>query len=388
MSDLRTAVLGAPAQQPPWSSPVELAEVCARLRARPPLVTSAACHALHDELATVAAGEGFVVQAGDCAERFADSYHRRVHRKVDQLDQLAGTVERRLGTHVVRIGRLAGQYGKPRSEAVERLADGRTLPVYRGDAVNSPDPSPAARCARPFRLLLAYHHAAACLDTLFRGRPAGLYTSHEALLLDFEHALVRSDAEWGGEYASSAHQLWIGERTRAVDGAHLAFAEQVSNPVGVKIGPRAAPEDVAAITSRLCGGRPAGRLALITRMGADAVADRLPTIVDAIGPDAKRIVWLCDPMHGNTKRTRAGQKTRVLSDILHEIRQFFAVLRGHRLHPGGLHLEVTADLVTECVATERDLATSRPLPRYRSACDPRLNPEQADQVINQTLSLT
>ncbi|MEU8417333.1 3-deoxy-7-phosphoheptulonate synthase [Amycolatopsis japonica] len=389
----RTMLEIAAAHQPDWSAPEELAAVRNALRTRPPLVDAHSCYALAGELEFVARGEAVVIQAGDCAELFSDSARHRVQAKASQLHHLCETAET-AGVPTVRIGRFAGQFAKPRSCATEVLPDGTEIPVYRGDAVNGVTPTAAARRADPARMLTAYDLAASGLDALFMRQLllleggsgigsllAPTYISHEALLLDFEHALLRPDPARGGDYASSAHMVWIGERTRQLDHAHLAFAERITNPVGVKIGPNATPEELIAIVDRLATGHRRGRLSLIIRMGADKIADRLPALVAALGTRAGQVTWLCDPMHGNTKKTTTGQKTRVVTEIQAEITRFCRILREHRVHPGGLHLEVSPDPVTECVDTVAELSGALDLDRYESACDPRLNPEQAQRVV-------
>ncbi|GAA3873260.1 3-deoxy-7-phosphoheptulonate synthase class II [Saccharothrix violaceirubra] len=398
MGVLRESLAVEAAQQPQWSTRERLDAVVDELRRRPPLVDAESCHALAAELEFVARGESFVVQVGECAELFADSSRARIQAKAAQVHGLCEIVEA-VGLPTVRIGRFAGQYGKPRSSDTETLPDGTALPVYRGDAVNDLAPTASARRADPLRLLAAYDHAASGLNALFMrqlllpgnsGLSAMLaptYISHEALLLDFERALVRPDPVRGGEYASSAHMVWIGERTRQLDHAHLAFAAAIGNPVGVKIGPTARPEDVVAIVDRLAAGRRPGRLCLIVRMGVDAIADRLPHLVTALGESARDVVWLSDPMHGNTVRTNAGRKTRVVSDVLREVERFCAVLRRHGCHPGGVHLEATPDPVSECLATRADLASGAEPDRFESACDPRLNGEQAEQVVRHVAEL-
>jgi 3-deoxy-7-phosphoheptulonate synthase len=385
-----------PEQQPAWSSADVLSTVCAELRTRDPLVEARPVHALRDQLGQVAAGHAMVLQGGDCAELFQEATPSRVRAKAAHLDQLADLIGDQVGVPVIRIGRIAGQYSKPRSSPVEVLPDGQVLAAYRGDAVNSPVPTESARRADPRRLLQAYDHAAAALSALSLGRswpalpdrPARpIYTSHEALLLDFEQALVRPDSLAGGVYASSAHLLWIGERTRRPDGPHLAFAESVNNPIGVKIGPQADPEEVAQTVARLTHGHRPGRLTLICRLGAAAIAEKLPTLLDAVGPLAHHLVWLCDPMHGNTRRAANGQKTRVLTEMVQEVAEFFTVLQARGVHPGGLHLETTSDPVTECVDTALALTEANPLPHFESACDPRLNPDQAHRLIGSAIPL-
>ncbi len=378
------------AHQPPWAAPEEVPGVLAELRQRHPLVEAAECHALLGELRAVAEGRAFVLQGGDCAEPFADAFGERTRAKASQLEEFADAFEAVTGTPVVRIGRFAGQYAKPRSNRIETLPDGTVLPVFRGEAVNGAAPTHAARQADVRRLLAAYDHAAATLGSLFLNRflpilteggqttYAPTYVGHEALLLDYEQALVRPDQR-GGQYASSAHTVWIGERTRHLDGAHLAFAESISNPVGMKVGPTATAAEIAEVIDRL-GGR-LGRLSLIVRMGAEAIGARFPALLDALGDRAARVVWLSDPMHGNTRHTVAGQKTRVLGEMTTEVQVFFTVLAERGLHPGGLHLELTPDPVTECVDDPAALADATPLSRYESTCDPRLNHTQADTVV-------
>ncbi|RKN04513.1 3-deoxy-7-phosphoheptulonate synthase [Streptomyces radicis] len=374
-----------PAQQPRWAGGVPLADVVGELATRPPLVSAESCYALQRELSLAAAGGAVVVQAGDCAEPFADADRERMTPKVELLGAIADVVESVVGLPAVRVGRFAGQYAKPRSRETERLPDGRTLPVYRGDAVNGTAPTPEARTPDPTRLLAAYDHAALALDALrlaeflpvFEGPAPSLcltYASHEALLLDYEDALVRDDDRRGGGYGSSGHLLWIGERTRQVDGPHIAFAERVTNPVGVKVGPDASGAEVGALITRLTEGRPRGRLSLIVRMGP-RIVDELPRLLGELGDLAARALWISDPMHGNTRRNHHGQKTRLLPDIEREIRACGAALRAHGLPLGGVHLETTPEPVVECVETEADLATR--LDRYTSTCDPRLNAEQA-----------
>jgi 3-deoxy-7-phosphoheptulonate synthase len=388
MPDLSVTRLPA-AQQPDWDTATGPDSVVADLRARPALVTASSCYSLHRELAAVAEGAALVIQAGDCAERFTDAISGKMAAKLDLLARLADQAEAATGVPVVRIGRIAGQYAKPRSEPVETTADGRRLPPYRGDAVNSPEETAEARVADARRMLAAYDRSATALDALFlsdllppfggAGHPHSVtYASHEALLLDYEHALVREDDLQGGHYGSSGHLLWIGERTRAVDGAHIAFAEAITNPVGVKIGPDARTPDVAALIARLACGRAPGRLSLITRMGP-RLGQTLPRLLDELGPLAGRALWLCDPMHGNNTRNRFEQKTRVLDDIVAEVRECCAVLRDHGLALAGLHLETTPEPVRECVDSTAGLAGR--LDRYTTVCDARLNTEQAAAVV-------
>ncbi|MFF8910688.1 3-deoxy-7-phosphoheptulonate synthase [Streptomyces olivaceoviridis] len=364
-------------QQPQWNSEESLSAIRAELDERDPLVGCNGHRQLQDQLTEVARGEGFVLQAGDCAETFSDSGPDRVMAKAAQLDDLAQLFESIADVPAVRIGRLAGQYAKPRSELTETLPCGGTVPVYRGDAVNGAEPTPEDRAADPKRLLAAYEHARSALRTLDDeaggGRP---YTSHEALLLDYEEPLTRVCACHGYPYASSAPFLWIGDRTRQPGGAHIAWADSIANPVGVKVGKAADHGEIAEIVDRLTAGRPAGRLSLIVRMGADLIGRHLPRLVERCGD---RVLWICDPMHGNTTKRVTGQKARLVPAVLEEIEQFFRILFAAGLHPGGLHLEVTPAAVDECVDFPSELCA--PAVRFRSACDPRLNAAQSEQVV-------
>lgn len=396
MPSVTLATQRAAAQQPQWEDEEELVLATKELASRPALVSAGDCHELRHRLAAAARGEAFVIQGGDCAERFGASSAEPVRAKARQLRRLGTLVAESSGLEAVLIGRIAGQYAKPRSNRTETVG-GLTLPVYRGDAVNSPEPHPGSRRPDPRRLIRAYDHAAEVLTALAPhgdrsgsaepgtaepGTPgvAPVFTSHEALLLDYERPLTRTDEVSCGSYGSSGHMLWIGERTRQLDGAHVHFAEQVNNPVGVKLGPSADPADVRALCKRFDRYGPPGRLTLITRMGRAAVTERLPRLVEAAAPFAGRVAWLCDPMHGNTLPHVSGRKSRVLTDVREEVRGFFAVLRGFGAHPGGLHLETTPEPVTECVAERDDLERPGALTRYTSACDPRLNAEQAAEL--------
>ena len=397
---MRLTMTGQRVQQPDWEDQGLLGEMVSELAGRPPLVDAASCLALRDQLRAAAVGQAFLLQAGDCAERFADCVPDRVHDKTCQLHGLADHLQDATGRPVIRVGRLAGQFAKPRSCATEVLPDGSVVPTYRGDAVNDVMPTPQARKPDPRRLLQAYDCAARAIDALTvngwlvpSGTPApdarvATYISHEALLLDYEQALVRERPGVADSvYASSAHLLWIGDRTRQADGAHMRFAAMVDNPVAVKVGPSASPGEVRELVARLTDGHPLGRLVLISRMGAGRVADRLRPVLGALDDLAARVVWSCDPMHGNTITNRHHQKVRVVDDMLREVDGFVSVLDEHDLRPGGLHLETAPDPVTECLDTARDLSRDRMLPRYESACDPRLSPPQADRVITHTAQL-
>ncbi|RZU54187.1 3-deoxy-D-arabinoheptulosonate-7-phosphate synthase [Krasilnikovia cinnamomea] len=337
--------------------------------------------AAHRAIATVAAGDARLLQAGDCAESLAESGPAATAAKVAVLADLGDLVTRRTGDAVVLFGRLAGQYAKPRSQPTETV-HGVELPVFRGHLVNAPEPDPHARAADPRRLIEAYRASARVLAGLRTHRQrgdAGPWASHEALVLDYESPQVRR-GEWSGErYLASTHLPWIGERTRQLDHAHVRLLASVTNPVACKVGPGATPDDVVALCAALDPGRTPGRLTLIARMGAERVGALAP-IARAVRRAGHPVVWLCDPMHGNTVRTRSGKKTRQLATMIREASRFRATVEGLGLHPGGLHLEVATTEVTECVGgpvPDEDAVGGR----YESLCDPRLNPAQARELI-------
>lgn len=383
MSDLQTAPVPGERQQPRWYSDSVLSGVKEELSRRKPLVNCSRLRALQDALIRVASGRAFLLQAGDCAETFRESSPGHVLVKAYELTSLSRIFEQITGTPVVTIGRLAGQYAKPRSKSVETLPDGRVLPVYRGDAVNGHEAIKSARIADPARLLAAYDSSAAVLDTLYSDpRYYGIYTSHEALLLDYEKSLTRWCACTSSEYATSAPFIWIGDRTRQIDSAHIAWAESIANPIGLKVGPSADVSEIAELVERLTAGRPAGRLSIIARMGAEDINTALPKLIRRI---EKRAIWVCDPMHGNTVTRCTGEKTRLLFTIAEEVRRFIDILQSEGLQPGGIHLEQTTAGVDECVASPAEL--SLPALRYRSRCDPRLNPDQARQVLSEAAEM-
>jgi 3-deoxy-7-phosphoheptulonate synthase len=413
------------AQQPDWPDAGALAAVTAELAGLPPLVFPGECDLLRSRLAAVASGEAFVLQGGDCAETFAGATDAGVHAKLQVILQMAVVLTYGASVPVVKIGRLAGQFAKPRSRDTE-TRDGVELPAYRGDAVNGFEFTAASRVPDPARLLRAYHSAAVTLNLcrafttagyaglrqvhawnqdFVRASPAGqryerlagdidralafmracgsdpvqtrtveLYSSHEALLLPYEQALTRPGPD-GGAYDLSAHFLWIGERTRDLDGAHVEFAASIANPVGLKVGPAATPDGLRALVRRL-GGEP-GRLTLITRLGAGRIREALPPLVRAVAAEDIPVAWVCDPMHGNTFEAPGGYKTRRLDDVADEVRGFFEVHRALGTHPGGIHIEFTGDNVTECVGGSHDIAAADLHQRYETACDPRLNRGQA-----------
>jgi len=416
------------AQQPDWPDPGRLRAVTAELAGLPPLVFAGECDLLRERLAAVARGEAFVLQGGDCAETFASATADAVRAKLQTLLQMAVVLTYGASVPIVKIGRMAGQFAKPRSRPVE-VRDGAALPAYRGDAVNGFEFSAAARTPDPARLLRAYHCSAVTLNLcrafatggyadlhqvhawnqdFVSQSPAGqryerlageidralafmracgadpeelraveLFSSHEALLLDYEQALTRTDSRTGQAYDTSAHFVWVGERTRDPRGAHIEFASGIRNPIGVKVGPDTAPADVLALIARLNPDRDPGRLTLITRMGATRVRDALPPLIKAVVAEGLEVPWVCDPMHGNTFEAPSGHKTRRLDDVLDEVQGFFEVHRGLGTHPGGIHIEFTGDNVTECVGGSHEIAAADLHQRYETACDPRLNRSQA-----------
>lgn len=398
------------------------------LEGLPPLVLPRECDQLKERLAAVARGEAFVLQGGDCAETFDGTTDEGVRGKFQTLLQMAVVLTYAASVPVVKIGRMAGQFGKPRS-AVTEVRDGVELPVYRGDAVNGAEFTVAARTPDPARLLEAYHRASATLNLcrslagggyadlrqvhawnqdFVAGSPAGrryerlaneidraiafmhacgadprelgtveFYSSHEALLLDYERPLTRADARDGHAYDLSAHLLWIGERTRALGGAHVEFARQIRNPVAVKIGPDATAQDVLELTEALDPGQEPGRLTLVTRMGAGRIRQALPPLVEKVAASRAPVVWVCDPMHGNTVEAAGGQKTRNFDDVLDEVAGFFEVHRALGTYPGGIHIEFTGGDVTECIGGGNPIAESDLNYRYETVCDPRLNRSQS-----------
>ncbi|MFI1182567.1 3-deoxy-7-phosphoheptulonate synthase [Streptomyces sp. NPDC020799] len=380
MSLLRTV----PAQQQPdWQNHADLGRTHAELKEKPALVNAADVRTLRSQLAEAAAGRVQVVQSGDCSEDPAECTPGYVARKAALLDTLAGAM--RMNTHkpVLRVGRMAGQFGKPRSNPTE-IVDGRELPVYRGHMVNDPSPDPELRRPDPRRLLAGYEAASEVVrhlgwtgSDLPRRIGPPVWTSHETLLLDYELPLVRRDEE-GRPLLASTHWPWIGERTRQVDGAHVTLLSQVVNPVACKVGPSMTTDEVLRLCEKLDPEREPGRLTLIARMGADNVAEKLPPLVAAVRAAGHPVVWLTDPMHGNTVSGPDGLKTRMLETVMREVEEFQLAVSEHGGIPGGLHLETTPDDVTECVCT--DTAFDRVGDKYTSFCDPRLNPRQAVQV--------
>jgi 3-deoxy-7-phosphoheptulonate synthase len=415
-------------QQPQWPDHDRVQAVTRELAGLPPLVLAAECDQLKDRLAAVARGEAFLLQGGDCAETFAGTTADSIRGKFQTLLQMAVVLTYAASVPVVKVGRMAGQFGKPRS-ALTETRDGLELPVYRGDAVNGLAFTPESRTPDPGRLLEAYHCASATLNlcrSLASGgyadlrqvhawnqdfvaaNPAGqryeqlageidraiefmhacgadprefraveFYSSHEALLLDYERALTRTDARRGQTYDLSAHLVWIGERTRDPRGAHVEFARRISNPIAVKVGPDASATEVLELIEALDPDSEPGRLTLTTRMGAGRIRQALPPLVEKVTASGATVIWVCDPMHGNTREAASGQKTRNFDDVLDEVAGFFEVHRALGTHPGGIHIEFTGDDVTECLGGGQPISESDLAFRYETACDPRLNRGQS-----------
>lgn len=371
-------------QQPEWEDAAQVQRVRDELAARPALVSAEDTRRLRRLLVKVATAEAHVVQAGDCAEDPAECTAGYIARKAGLLDVLAGTMK--LITHkpVLRSARIAGQFAKPRSSPTEWVG-GCELPVYRGHMVNCPEPDPDRRRPDPDRLLTGYRAASDAMHHLGWWGPSGraaidppVWTSHEALLLDYEIPMMRRDDE-GQWLLTSTHWPWIGERTRQVDGAHVALLAKVVNPVACKVGPSMQADELLTLCERLDPRRELGRLTLIARMGADSVAERLPPLVAAVAAAGHPVIWLTDPMHGNTVTAQDGLKTRLLETIVREVEQFQSAVLAAGGVPGGLHLESTPDEVTECVRDESCLDDAGT--KYTSFCDPRLNPAQAVSVV-------
>ncbi|TDC63425.1 class II 3-deoxy-7-phosphoheptulonate synthase [Streptomyces hainanensis] len=416
------------AQQPDYPDAEALRAVVADLESYPPLVFAGECDQLRARMAAVARGEAFLLQGGDCAEAFDQVSADQIRAKLKTLLQMSAVLQYAAAVPVVKVGRIAGQYSKPRSKPTE-VRDGVTLPTYRGDSVNGADFTAEARVPDPERLRRMYHASAATLN-LVRGFTTGgyadlrqvhawnqdfvrnsasgrryealareidnalnfmracgadpaefhsveFYSSHEALLLAYESALTRTDSRTGRLYDVSAHMVWIGERTRQLDGAHIAFASEIRNPIGVKLGPTTTPEEALTLIERLDPDREPGRLTFITRMGADRIRDRLPTLVEKVTASGAQVAWVCDPMHGNTFEAASGHKTRRFDDVLDEVKGFFEVHKGLGTHPGGIHVELTGDDVTECVGGGDEIFVDDLHQRYETACDPRLNRSQS-----------
>jgi 3-deoxy-7-phosphoheptulonate synthase len=427
-------------QQPDWPDAHVLDQSLKTLASLPPLVFAGEARSLRAALASVARGEAFLLQAGDCAESFHDFNADSIRDKLRVILQMAVVLTYGSGVPVVKLGRIAGQFAKPRSSPTE-VVDGVTLPSFRGHVVNDDAPTLEARVPDPTRLLTAYHQSASTLNLLraftkggfadlsqvhvwnqqfVADSPGGrhyevlageidralrfmqacgvelsgvalhqvdFWTSHEGLVLGYEEAMTRRDSLTGDWYDTSAHLLWVGERTRQVDRAHVGFLAGLSNPVAAKIGPGATPAEVVELCGRLDPGRDAGRLTLISRMGAGNVASRLPALLRAVGEAGHPVVWACDPMHGNTFVGAGGRKTRHFDHVLAEIREFFGVCREEGVWPGGVHIELTGDNVTECLGGADEIVENDLELRYTTTCDPRLNGRQSLDLAFQVAGL-
>ncbi|MDP9823537.1 3-deoxy-7-phosphoheptulonate synthase [Nocardioides massiliensis] len=426
--DLATLHARGAAQQPTYPDPAAVQAAVQKLRGMPPLVFAGECDDLKTKLAAVSRGEAFLLQGGDCAETFDGVTADNVRNKLRVLLQMAVVLTYAASVPVVKLGRLAGQYAKPRSSDTETRGD-VTLPAYRGDAVNGFAFTPESRVPDPQRLVDVYNSSAATLN-LVRAFVTGGYadlrqvhawntsfvkssgvgaryeqvadeieraltfmkaigadpeefhrvdfhSSHEALVLEYEHAMTRIDSRTQAPYDVSAHFLWIGERTRQLDGAHVELLSRVQNPIGVKLGPTTTADDAIALAERLDPHREAGRLTFITRMGAGKIRDLLPPLVEKVRAAGVEVAWVCDPMHGNTFEASSGYKTRRFDDVIDEVQGFFDVHHGLGTWPGGIHVELTGDDVTECVGGGEALAEADLGNRYESVCDPRLNRVQS-----------
>jgi 3-deoxy-7-phosphoheptulonate synthase len=419
------------AQQPDWENSKGYTKVVSELSSYPPLVFAGEVRALKQQLGDAAQGNGFLIQGGDCAETFDDFRADSIRDKLKILLQMSVVLTYGASCNVVKLGRIAGQFAKPRSTNTE-TRDGIELPSYRGDAVNDINFNEESRKQNPKRLLRTYNQSAATLNLLRAFTTGGFadlnkvhvwnqefiaqspqgekyeeiansiddaltfmkavgitsdntsalklaefFTSHEALLLGYEHALTRQDSLTEKWYNCSAHFLWIGDRTRQPNGAHVEFLSGVDNPIGIKVGPTINKEELISLCEKLNPENEWGRLTLISRMGADTVRSKLPPLIKAIKESGQKVLWVCDPMHGNTYKTTNGYKTRHFDTILEELEHFFAIHRAEKTIPGGVHFELTGDNVTECLGGAQKISDSDLKSRYETACDPRLNNEQS-----------
>jgi len=417
-------------QMPDYPDADALAATEAMLRQYPPLVFAGEVRTLREELARVARGEAFLLQGGDCAESFSEFSADSIRDTFKVMLQMAMVLTYAARVPVVKVGRMAGQFAKPRSAATEVKGD-QELPAYRGDIVNDIAFTPEARMPEPERMLRAYTQAAASLN-LLRAFPKGgyadmhkvhawtlgftesekaeryrdmaarisdaldfmraagvteqnaptlhevdFYTSHEALLLEYEEALCRIDSTSGLPVAGSGHLIWVGDRTRQPDGAHVEFCRGVQNPIGLKCGPSLTEDELKVLMAKLNPDNVPGRLTLITRFGAGKVGEHLPGLIETVRREGANVVWSCDPMHGNTIKSATGYKTRPFDSVLREVRAFFEIHRAEGTHPGGVHFEMTGSDVTECTGGVRDVTEDDLSSRYHTACDPRLNASQS-----------
>ena len=420
-------------QMPDYADKAALDGVLDKLRSFPPLVFAGEVNALRRRLAQVSEGNGFLLQGGDCAESFAEFHPDNIRDTFRVLMQMAVVLTFGGAVPVVKVGRMAGQFAKPRSSPTETI-DGVELPIYRGDMVNGIEFDEAARQPDPNRLLTAYSQAAATLnllrafaqggyadlykihrwnlgfvegteaaaryrelcgritealefmeacgingDSVPAMRQTDFYTSHEALLLNYEESMTRQDTitRIGGWYDTSAHMVWVGDRTRQADGAHVEYCRGINNPLGLKAGPTLAHDDLLRLIDILNPGNEAGRLTIICRMGDEGVMEKLPPLIRAVEREGRKVVWSCDPMHGNTIKSSTGYKTRPFDRILAEVRGFFAVHQGEGTHAGGVHVEMTGQDVTECLGGAQSIDEEQLASRYHTHCDPRLNASQS-----------
>ncbi len=414
-------------QQPTWPDATEAAAAAAELSTMPPLVFAGEVDMLRDRLARAARGDAFLLQGGDCAETFAGATADQIRNRVKTILQMAVVLTYGASMPVIKMGRMAGQFAKPRSSDTETRGD-ITLPAYRGDIVNGYDFTPESREPDPRRIVRGYHTAASTLNLIraftqggfadlrmvhswnkgFAANPANqryeglakeidravkfmeaagadfdelkrveFYSSHEGLLMEYERPMTRIDSRTGTPYNTSAHFLWIGERTRELDGAHVDFFKRIRNPIGVKLGPTTTPEMMEKLIDVLDPDREPGRLTFITRMGAGTIRDALPPLLEAVKTLDANPLWVTDPMHGNGLTTPTGYKTRRFDDVVDEVKGFFEAHRAAGTHPGGIHVELTGDDVTECLGGSEHIDEETLATRYESLCDPRLNHMQS-----------
>ncbi|WP_336627007.1 MULTISPECIES: class II 3-deoxy-7-phosphoheptulonate synthase [unclassified Microbacterium] len=414
-------------QQPLWPDADAVAAVSTEIASLPPLVFAGEVDNLRDRLAKAAAGQAFLLQGGDCAETFAGATAEQIRNRIKTVLQMAVVLTYGASMPVVKMGRMAGQFAKPRSSNTETRGD-VTLPAYRGDIVNGYDFTEGSRTADPQRLLKGYHTAASTINLIraftqggfadlrevhswnkgFAQNPANqqyerlateidraikfmeaagadfdelkrveFYTGHEGLLMDYERPMTRIDSRTHTPYNTSAHFLWIGERTRELDGAHVDYFSKIRNPIGVKLGPTTDPSVALALIDKLDPEREPGRLTFITRMGAGKIRDALPPLLEAVKDAGATPLWVTDPMHGNGITTPTGYKTRRFDDVVDEVRGFFEAHRAAGTHPGGIHVELTGDDVTECLGGSEQIDEATLATRYESLCDPRLNHMQS-----------
>lgn len=414
-------------QQPQWPDPAELDRVTAELATLPPLVFAGEVDQLKARLGRVAQGEAFLLQGGDCAETFEAATADKIRNRVKTILQMAVVLTYGAAMPVVKMGRMAGQFAKPRSSDEETRGD-VTLPAYRGDIVNGYDFTPESRAADPRRIIQGYHTAASTLNLIraftqggfadlrevhswnkgFAENPANkryeqlakeidraikfmaaagadfdelkrveFYSSHEGLLMDYERPMTRIDSRTGNPYNTSAHFVWVGERTRELDGAHIDFFSRIHNPIGIKLGPKTTTDEVRKLINILDPNREPGRLTFITRMGAGVIRDALPPLLEAVKSSDALPVWVSDPMHGNGITTPNGYKTRRFDDVVDEVKGFFEAHHEVGTFPGGIHVELTGDDVTECLGGAEMIDEETLASRYESLCDPRLNHKQS-----------